>query len=216
MAGVSYRFTSFSLTLPIHLTPQYDNKAVAVGLLLPFCALVASRALWVWHERRRRERDWQRNLNPKAQRLLASRLALRARLLACRHAARVSRRKNSHTGGLVIVHARWVWSDESGVDEAMVSSVDVSDALQVRVDSEGRLQLDRAADLISGIAGAVEEVEGQEQGSLYVRWRRDGKERVREWKDDATVLIGDAVQSEVSAKQEDDETAGWDDCDVFW
>ena len=166
MAGVSYRFTSFSLTLPIHLTPQYDNKAAAVGLLLPFCVLVASRAAWVWHERHRRQRDWKRHLNHTAQRLLASRLALRAHMLSFRHAARVSRRKNRRSGGLIIACARWVWSDEGGADETMIGSVDVTDALQVHVDDEGRLQLDRAADVIRDSVEAVPGLEGQGAGQL--------------------------------------------------
>ena len=218
MAGVSYRFTSFSLTLPIHLTPQYDNRAMAVGLLLPFGILVASRAAWLWHERRRRQRDWQRHLNPKAQRLLASRLATRAHLLTFRQAARVSRRQQRRSGGVIIVYARWVWSDESGVDETMINSVDVRDALQVRAVNEDQLRLDRAADVLSGSVEVSAEAERHEQGSLYVRWRRGGKEQTSEWKDDAAVLIGDDSHppSEDKEKRSDDEADIWDDGDVFW
>ena len=121
MAGVSYRFTSFSLTLPVQLTPQYDNKAMAVGLLLPFGLLVASRAAWLWHERRRRQRDWQRHLNPKAQQLLAQLDWTRA-LSTCCHSdtpLSVARPDGSsrRSGGVVVVYARWVWSDEGAADD---------------------------------------------------------------------------------------------------
>ena len=217
MAGVSYRFTSFSLTLPVQLTPQYDNTAMTVGLLLPFGVLVASRAAWLWNERRRRLRDWQRHLNAKAQRLLADRLALRAHQLSFRQAARASRRQQRQSGGVIIVYARWVWSDDGAVDDTMISSMDVTDSLQARVDSDGRLQLSRAADVISGSVAAPAEAESSEQGSLYVRWRHCGKERMREWKEDATVLIGDNSQpDEGEVKQNEDEAAIWDDWDVFW
>jgi len=220
MAGVSYRFTSFSLTLPIHLTPQYDNKAVAVGLLLPFGVLIASRAAWLWHERWRRQCDWQRHLNAKAQLLLASRLALRAHQLSFRQAARQSRRQQRRSGGVVIVYARWVWSDEGAVDDSMICSVDVRDAVQARVDSDGRLRLNRAADVISSSVAAAAEGEEQQQGSLYVRWRRGGKARTREWKEDAAVVIDESSdeqqQDEDDDKQNDDEAAIWDDWDVFW
>ena len=218
MAGVSYRFTSFSLTLPLHLTPQYDNKAMAAGLLLPFGLLIASRAAWLWHERRRRQRDWQRHLTPKAQRVLAGRLALRAHLLSFRRAARTSRRQQRHSGGLIIVYARWTWSDEGAVDDTMIGSVDVRDALQARLDSDGRLRLDRAADLIrSGRDETASVAAEQEQGTLYVRWRRrDGKEREREWKDDAAVFVGDDAEGDSEVKQNDDEAEVGDDWDVFW
>ena len=221
MAGVSYRFTSFSLTLPVQLTPQYDNKALAVGLLLPFGLLVASRAAWLWHERRRRQRDWQRHLNPTAQQLLARRLAVREHMLSFRHAARASRRQQRRSGGVVIVYARWVWSDEGVADESMLSSIDVRDALQARVDGEGRLLLDRAADVLGSAVDASAEAESAQQGSLYVRWRRGGKECTREWKDDAAVVLGEEIQQreeeeEEEARREGDEVDIWDDLDLFW
>lgn len=217
MAGVSYRFTSFSLTLPIQLTPQYDNKAMVVGLLLPFGVLIASRAVWLWHERRRRQRDWQQQLNLKAQQLLATRLAVRERVRSFRHAARVARRQQRHSGGVVIVYARWVWSDEGAADDAMITSIDVRDALQSRVTSEGTLRLDRAADVLSGSVEAAAQGESLEQGSLYVRWQRNGKDTVREWKDDAVVITEDDVQhDEDEPQRSDDEVDIWDDWDLFW
>ena len=230
---LSYRFSSFALTLPIQLTPEPAVAPALVALTTVPLALVLSRRLYLALHREAKRGRLQRELNEEGLRLLAEREAVKAWAKEQRGAARARRKEQRRTRGLVILYARWVWEGET--DPSLPSVVDVTAALQLRVEGVGAdaaLTVDPAASLLPPPADPAHTLATLPEGGLFVRWELQGKERIREWKasdavsilsasdDDPATLRAEAASTrkERQAYQSlrDSQSSVIDEDDAFW
>ena len=213
-AGLSYRLPSFSLTLPVQLTPEFSGRAALAGSLLPLCLLVVSRAAWRQLDGSRRRARWQTELNEAGLRRLRQRAALLSWLRSLRPASRRVRRQQRACGGPVVQYARLTFDSEGGTaDPALPSAITVTEAVQTRLlleepaaaDGVGVIRMERALDVLDGSGQSVELGDGC---SLFVRWSVGGRERMREWRAEERVCIGRELRDEDAAATAMEEREG--------
>ena len=230
--GLSYRFSSFSLTIPIQLTPEPAIAPAVVALTIVPVALVLGRRLFLAVHRTTVRARLQDELNEAGLRLLEERQALKAWAAQQRQQAKTARNTQRTTRGLVILYARWQWEAENS-DPALPSVVDVTHALQILVVNAGvdaSLTLHRACDALHSSSSIPSTAD--EDGALFIRWQQSGKERIREWRAADAVHISAAVDDEPAVlrreaavdrkardayqRLKDSEHAMLDEDDTFW
>ena len=196
---LTYRIASFSLILPIQLTPEPAAAPALVVLTTVPLALILSRRLYLAVHRRAKRGQLQRDLNEEGVRLLMEREAVKRWAQEQRAAAKERRREQRRTGGLLIRYARWVWEGET--DPSLPSVVDVTAALQLRVEgvgAEASLTLDSAASVLPLPSDPTTTHLTLPDGTLFVRWELQGKERIREWKASEAVAISAAIDADAA------------------